>query len=223
MATLDSPTKASVSEEVDPSNAAARVSLRPLEHVGITPVLGGHYRLSAKSGLATVIASGGAIFTMRWADSARTAIINKIWAGFIPTTGFTAAQAVDVDVVKVTAYTAIDTGGTPIALGSSNKKRTNMNNSQMLASIATTAALGAGTGASDANAMGQNSLYQQFAVTNANAALPMQPLIDYNAGAEYPMALAQNEGFRVRIVTTMGAAGVGNFTIMVDWAEVPAF
>jgi hypothetical protein len=222
MATVDSPTKASVSEEVDPTNAAARVSLRPLEHIGITPLLGGHYRLSAKSGLTTVIASAGAIFTMRWADSARTAVINKVYASFIPTTAFTGAQAVDVDIVKVTGYTAIDTSGTVIALGASNKKRTNMNNSQMLATVATTTALAAGTGTSDANPLSQNTLYQQFGAA-ANASLPLQPLLDYNAGAEYPLVLAANEGFRIRIVTTMGVAGVGNFTIMVDWTEAPAF
>lgn len=224
MATLDSPTKGTVSTEVDPTSAASRVSLRPLEHIGIVPNQGGHFLIAAKSGAATVIAAAGAIFSARWTDSSRLCVINSITAAFTPTTGFTAAQPVDVDAIKVTAFSASDTGGT--ALLAPSRKRTGNMGASLMADmrIATTAALGAGTATADANPFAIANLYQQFAATNINAVLPGQVLYSLDQpGMKHPLILGPNEGFRVRIVTTMGAAGVGNFTILVDWSEVPAF
>jgi hypothetical protein len=225
MATLDSPTKASISQEVDPTNAAGRSSLRPLEHIGITPNMGGHYLLSQKSGAATVIAAAGAIFSARWTDPAHKCVINKILAAFTPTTGFTAAQAVDVDLVKLTAFSVADSAGTTIALGTSNRKRSAGMGGSLFNDmrIAAAAALTNGTAAVDANVLGLANLYQQFAATNINAVPPVQVLYQHTPGQEHPLILEANEGIRVRVVTTMGAAGVGNFTITIDWAEVPAF
>jgi hypothetical protein len=223
MSTLDSPTKSSISAEVDPTSAASRGSLRPLEYIGITPNLGGHYSGFFKTGAATVIAGAGAIFSARWGDSSHNMILNKVWASFSPTTGFTAAQLVDVDIVKVTGFSVADTGGTTITPGTSGKKKTSMGNSLVAdMRIATTVALTNGTGTADANPFGGANLYQQFAVTSANAILGLQPVYDFKPGHEHPMVFSAGEGFRVRIVTTLGTAGVGNFSILLDWAEAAA-
>lgn len=210
--------------QVDPSFNAFRASLRPLDHQNVGGIIGGHYRVGLKTGAATVIAAAGAIFSARWSDPTRLMVVQRVMVGFNITTGFTTAQVIDLDLVPVRGFSVADTGGTAIALGTSNKKRFNMNNSLVAdMRIATTAALGAGTGTADANALALASC----GAMNANNAIggfsPLVPLLDSLAGQEHPLVLAANEGFRIRIATTMGAAGVGNFSVAVDWAEVPSF
>lgn len=208
--------------QVDPTFKALRASLRSLDFIDAAGVVGGHYRVGAKSGSATVIAAAGAIFSFRCSDPARICAINRVQVGFLPTTGFTAAQSVDVDLVRVTGFTASDTGGTAIVPGSANKKRTAMGNSLVAdARIATTAALGAGTGTADANPLAVATVGAQTGATNITTVFPVQALFDSLPGQEHPLILLANEGFRIRLATTMGAAGVGNFTVNVDWAELP--
>lgn len=225
MATLDSPSKATIAAEVDLTNAAVRTSLRPMEHIGLAAVAGGHYRIAAKTGAATVIAAAGSIFSMRWTDSARIMVVSRIWVGFNITTAFTTAQVVDLDLIAVRGFTASDSGGTTITIGQGNKKRTiGMNNSLVGdVRIATTAALTNGTGTADANQMGLASCGPMNANNAVGAYSPMVPLLDTALGQEYPLVIAPSEGFRIRLATTMGAVGVGNFSVVVDWCEAPAF
>jgi hypothetical protein len=211
-----------VEAQVDPSFGALRTSLRPLEFVSQSGVQGGHYGYAGKTGAATVIAAGGSIFSFRWADSARLAVIHKIFVGFTITTAFTTAQTIDAQLLVVRNFTASDTGGTTISARDARKRTTMPVSNVTDMRIATTAALGNGTGTADTNPVSV-AVMATNSVNAIGSTSPMVPLLDIKAGAECSLILAQNEGFRISPLTTMGAAGVGNFYVYMDWAEVPSY
>lgn len=224
MATLDSLTRPGVSEEVDPTFAAGRVSQRPLEfnNQGGT-ILGGHYSLANKTGAATVIAAAGSIWSVRHADPSRFHIPLRIKAAFVINTAFTTSQIVDLDVVRVTAFTAADSGGTAITIGNSARKRSNMNPSLVNdMRIATTAALTNGTGTADANPFAIGVTGPMQANNAIGAFSPMVTIYELGP-VDHPIVLTANEGLRIRLATTMGAAGVGAFNVQYEWAEVPNY
>lgn len=224
MATLDSLTIPGVSEAIDPTFFAGRISRRPLEFNGPNgTVLGGHYGIANKTGAATIIAAAGSIWAMRHADTARVHIPLRIKASFVINTAFTTSQIVDLDVVRVTGMTAADTGGTAITVGTSARKRSTMNPSQVNdMRIATTGALTNGAGVSDANPFAIGALGPMQGNNAIGAFSPMVPI--YELGPDdHAICLAANEGLRIRIATTMGAAGVGVFTVQYEWAEVPSY
>lgn len=214
-----------VEQIIDGTFGASRVSLRPLDYQTGGQILG-HYRVASLTGLTTSIAAGGAIFSFRFAPgTSNFAVVERVSVAAVITTAFTAGQPVDADVVIVRAFTASDSGGTALApLGSSNKVRTSMGNS--LASdvrIATTAALGAGTGAADAAAFGIGVASQTNAVGTGGGVNGSGDLYSLNMNAAHPIVLQNNEGFRVRVVTAQGSTGVVKYYIAAEWAEVVGY
>ena len=135
----------------------------------------------------------------------------------------------DFDVVRCSGFTAPDTGGTALTpfIGNNNKARTSLMSTSAMADmrIASTAALGAGTKTQDTNPFGYlTSAPINLAVPTATAPGGNQPLTDLyslaNAG-QHPEVFGVNEGFNIRVVTTMGAAGVIKLYVVCTWAEVP--
>lgn len=226
MATLDSLITPGVSAEVDKTFAALRQSRRPLEfNRPDGSILGGHYSVANKTGAATIIAAAGSIWAMRHNDPSRFHIPLRIKASFVINTAFTTSQIVDLDVVRVTAMAAADTGGTAIAIGTSGRKRSTMNASQVNdMRIATTAALtnAAAPATADANPFAIGALGPMQANNAIGSFSEMKTI--YELGPDdHPIVLAATEGLRIRIATTMGAAGVGVFTVQYEWAEVAAY
>jgi hypothetical protein len=216
-----------IEQQVDPTYQAGRVSLRPLEWQSNSGgAQGGHFGLAAETGLTTGIAAGGAIFSFRWTDSARVAVIHRILVGAVITTAYGTAQEVSADAVVVRGFTASDTGGTAISMSAnSGKKRSNMASSLVGdLRIATTAALSAGTGTADTNAFGYwIAAGGGTAFNSIGSQSGMSPLFQPLPGMEHAVVLSQNEGFRVRIPFAQGASGVVRYAINVDWAEAPAY
>lgn len=211
--------------QVDPTFQAARASLRPLEYQAQGGAAqGGHFGVAAQTGLTTGIAAGGILFSFRWSDSARLAMIHKIIVSAITTTGFGTAQALDVDAVVVRGFTASDTSGTAISMSSnSGKKRSSMANSLVGdLRIANTSAIAAGTGTADTNPFAAIVIPTQLA-TSSVAASGSLSLFQIIPGAEHGLLLSANEGFRVRVLTAQGATGVVRYTVNVDWAEIPSY
>ena len=83
--------------------------------------------------------------------------------------------------------------------------------------IATTAANTAGTRTLDTQAMA----FTQGQSTAIGTVLVQQPIFLHQTG-DYPLILAANEGFIINNVQTMGATGVINLTVTVDWMELAA-
>ncbi len=209
---------------VDSSHKALRISVRPVEAIG-------WWSLGAQSSaLNTGIAANASIFTLR-NIGANPLMIRRIGVGLIAGgaagSGFTAAQKVDIGLRIARAFSASDTGGTAISITSNNlKHRTSLANPTNLdCRISSGAALGAGTRTLDANALSQVAGYA--AATTPGVFITPTPnnLLQHDAG-DYPLILAQNEGFIVTPQTAFGAyTGTPAITLFVnlEFAEVASY
>lgn len=213
---LESPTDPRVQAEVDRSTLATRVSLRPQEFRS-KDIAGGHYRVALTSGLTTILAANDRILSLRWTDADRLFVLKRLIAQASMQTVYTTAQENLIDLVKLTSFTAPDTGGTPLVLGSGHKLGPQMGNSQVGdLRVAGATALGAGTSTID-SIIGKSALN----LANTLGAAASDVLYDHKAGAGYPFTLNALEGFNVRIALTQGAVGVVRFVFIIEWAEVP--
>ena len=202
--------------------------VRPLEAYGAYKLLHGEFRMSASSGAATTIAAAAPMFSARWSSTTgKRAVIRYLRADFTLTTAFGTAQPMGVDLIIARAFTASDTAGTAIDMGStitgSGKLRTGQDASLFAANstrIATAAALTAGTRTLDANPISQGKAH--MAALGAQYSIV---LLDTRWGvtsvnaARAPIVLAQDEGIVVRNTILMGATGVGTFDITMEWDE----
>lgn len=210
---------------VDKTYSAGRSTLRPADWQNTDgSTQGGHFGLGIQTGLTTVIAAGGILLSFRWTDSARVCALNKINVSAVMTTGFGAAQAIDVDAVVVRGFTASDTGQTAVSMSSnSGKKRSTMSSSLVGdLRVANTAAIGTGTGTADTNPFAAVVIPTNLATSSVGAS-GYAPLFQVQPGTESPVVLQQNEGFRIRVVTVQGATGVLRYTFSLDWVETPAY
>ena len=200
--------------KVDAAFQALRVTLRP------TQVLG-WYSIGAQTGSLTLVVAAGAIFSFRNLGT-NLMLVRRIDIGFIATAAFTVAQRVDYGLVIARTFTASDTGGTAIAVtGNNGKHRTSFPTPiSMDCRIATTAALTAGTKVLDGNHQAQIGAW----VAAAGTVMPVGAgnLLSHDAG-DYPLVLAQNEGFNIQNLTAMGAGGVGIAYVNVEFAELTTF
>lgn len=200
--------------KVDSYFQALRVSLRPTQVLSWNSV-------GAQTGLLTLVAAAGAIFSFR-NSGANLLLVRRLEIAFIATTAFTAAQRVDYGLIVARAFTASDTTGTPIAVtGNNGKHRTSLATPTSVdCRIATTAALVAGTKTLDANHQSQIGGW----VGAVGAGVPMTAgnLISHDAG-DYPLVLAPNEGFNIQNITVMGVGGVGIAYVNMEFAEVATF
>jgi hypothetical protein len=206
---------------VDSTFGAARTTLKP-DEFNTNGFNGGHYRAASSTGALTGVASGGAIFSARWATANAYMLLKRVRLSAIITTAFTAAQALDFDIIALRSFTAVDTGGTAMApfTGANQKARQGVMGTSQVQDmrIATTAALGAGTKTADQFAFGIG------AAPNTNAIGTGQDGIDLykqDVQNQHPVIFGNNEGFNIRVVTAQGAVGVIKVYIAVEWAEVP--
>lgn len=198
--------------EVDATRQALRVSLRPAECIG-------YYSVAGPSGALTAVAANGPVFSFR-NTGANLILVRNIRVGFITTTAFTAAQGLVYSLVKANSFTASDTGGTALYVAGSNKHRNSFTNiaSAPDIRISTTAALTAGTRTLETVSMsiaGGSS-------TGVGTSMPITDLLENDAG-DHPLVLAQNEGFIVTNLVAMGAAGVIQLHVGIEFMEATAY
>jgi hypothetical protein len=201
-------------QAVDPLHKSARVTLRPIETLAWQSI-------GAKTGLITGLAANGAIFSLRNV-SANLIVIRRVGVGYICTTAFTTAQTVDFGLSIARAFTASDSAGTAIAVtGSNGKHRTSLATVTSLdARISAAAALTAGTKVLDTNNIGVVGAW--IGAIGAGINPTQDNLLSHNTG-DYPLVLAQNEGINILNLTAMGATGVGNAYVNIEFAEVATY
>lgn len=202
-------------QAVDPQFNATRTSMRPVQCLGRNSV-------AAPTGIITVIAAGGAIFSFR-NISANLIMVRRVGIGFVCTTAFTTAQRMEFRLTVARAFTASDTGGTALALtGDQGKHRTSLSTPTSVdCRISGVAALTAGTKTLDTINLG----YVGFWVAGVGSVLQADTadnLFSHNSG-DYPLILAQNEGFNILNSFLMGAAGAGVAYVSMEFAEVTSF
>lgn len=218
MAIIQSGANSAILQTVDPTMLASRFTIRPAECLGA-------YQIGLTSGALTGVAAGGTVFSFRWAPSTSTQLcmIRRVEIGFSTTTAFTTAQSLQYSLQVARSWTASDTGGTSAAFTQTNtgKMRTSMPTSAFAGGgqimIANTGANTAGTRTLDTQAMS----FTQGTSSAVATTMLLNPLIQQQTG-DYPLIFAVNEGFIINNVQAMGAAGVGNLTVNVEWFELAA-
>ena len=199
-------------QEVDATFRAARVSIRPAEVIG-------YYSVSGASGALTGVAAAGPVWSFR-NTGANLILVRRVSIGFVTTTAFTTAQGLDYQMLRANSFTASDSGGTALFTAGQNKHRNSFTNitSAPDIRIASTGALTAGTRTLETAGMG----IAGGSSTGVGTNMPTADLLAYDAG-DYPLVLAQNEGFVITNGIAMGAAGVIRLQVSVEYAETAAY
>lgn len=197
---------------------ALRVQQMPLDCGSL-----GTYGKSLLSGtMAAGLAANSEIYQFRWSDATRLCAVRRIVLAGISgsATAFTAGFG-KVEVKVARSWTADGSGGTAGTLtGNEGKMRTSFGTMLLgAARIASTGALTAGTKTLDTDAIGQVSL--TFGTTANVQYLNPTILVGEDPGSEYPLVLAQNEGFVLR--ATVPATGTWQFGVTVQWVELAAY
>lgn len=203
-------------QEIDAAFKAARMSLRPMECLSWLDI-------GARSGALTGAAANTALFSFRNL-SANPVVVRRIGIGFICTTGFTAAQELAFGLKVARAFTVSDSAGTAIALtGNNGKVRTALGTPTSVdCRISAAAALTAGTKVLDTDNLAAVGTWAPATTPGVLLAPSQNNLLSHDAG-DYPLVLAQNEGFNIMNLVAMGAAGVGTFYVNAELAEAAAY
>ena len=180
----------------------------------------GSYRFDAVTGtMAAGLAANSPIFSFRWGAVGKAALIRRVSIAMMSLgTGFAAGPALFAMLVA-RAFTASDSAGNAVALTTNNaKKRTSFLTSLVTdARISSTAILTVGTRTLDAVPLA--SVQCGVVVTINFVHLPTTPIFVADiAGGEFPLCLAQDEGFVIH--ATVPATGTWSGRVMVDWDEL---
>jgi len=214
------------SVQVDPSFYAARVSAQPLEYAPVNGTLGGHYAVGTMTGLmAAGIASAAEVFQVRWADTAKMFVLERLIVQFSTATGFAATTVgAPVELIVGHGSTANGSGGAAVSPSSnSNRLRSTMAPTAFVSSggirIATTAALTAATNqtleaAPIASCMGADN--------RTLVSTPPFPLFDATDGGSHPLVLSQGDTLVIRTLSP-AATGTWYMSVAMRWLELSSF
>jgi hypothetical protein len=190
----------------------------------------GSYTMPATTGaLAALGAADMQIFSFRWGDATRFAVIEQIQiARFLTVTTIVGPTTADVGLYVARAFTASDTGGTGISLAANvGKRRTSMGSSLVTDfRVATTAALTPGTRTLDANYLSDSRAGIMSTVAGTPGSLGAYLLGGTRIGqpGTYPLVLAQNEGFIVTLPAgTATTSGTFSVELLISWSEVTSY
>lgn len=204
-------------QEVEANTRAARVVIRPAD-VGAL----GSYEISEVSGtIAAGLAAGSPIFSFR-NSTANVYVIRSIYLSAGNAGTAFAAGVASFKLIAARTFTVSDSGGTAIAVtGNNGKMRTSFATSGLAdARIASTGTLTAGTRTLDATAIG--TLVVPISTTASITMIsPGTKIFDAGSSQEYPLVLAQNEGFI--ITATVPATGTWSVAVKVEWDELSSF
>lgn len=191
----------------------------------------GSYGLSVVTGtLAAALAANAVLFSARWGDATKIAVVTGLRFRFLPLTPFTAATLTDhtsLDAVIGRTFTAAHTGGTALTLTSPSFKRRASFSATSFTDlrVATTAALGGGTVTLDPHPFAQSIRKGNRVNPAAATEEVIQPTQDFGSGdysassGDHPIVLKQDEGIVLRNRTVWPAAGTGIVLVELNWAE----
>lgn len=221
MALIQSGVSGSTLMTVDPTYAAARTTVRPIEQLGT-------YIVGARSGAYTGAGANTPVFSMRFvaggAGAAQIAIIQRVTINWVLTTAFTTAQEIAFGLIVARSFTVSDSGGTQIVVSGNNQKnRTSAQTSQLATSgdirISSTAALTAGTRTLDSQSMAVANGWAGSTLLTTGS-IPLQQVVLYeNFPGDTPIILQSNEGIVINNLVALGATGVMTLAINVEWTE----
>lgn len=196
--------------EVDPIFKALRQTIRPEDSRCV-------YSLAGQTGDMTGVAAGGGIFSIRNIGT-NLLIIKNLSIAVNVKTGFTTPQPLVYSVFRASNFTASDGGGTSIYFLGHNKHRISLPSWATAPDIrvAGTGSLSGGTRTLDTNPLAATTFFGVGA--GQFAAYQAQPLLQHDPG-DYPVVLGQNEGLSIANAVLMGAGGIVNAIIQLEYSE----
>ena len=204
-------------QEVDPTNSAARISIRPVE-VGAY----GSYSVAVVSGaMAAGLAGAAPILAFRFPGTTPPFALGRrvTISAATDATAFVQGSVI-FDLITARAFTVQDTGGAAVTMASkSQTRRGTMAAPTALIQASSTATLTAGTRTLDGNPIG--AVIGSVGAAPAVVICAETYLLDPAESGRYPLVLSANEGFVVR--ATVPATGTWKFALAIDWDEVAAF
>ena len=212
-------------QKVDPSQMAARVSLRPLEWAD--PNFGtllGHYRAVLVSGATNSLAAAAVLASLRWAPNNYFVLLRlAMWAG-IQTALTAVADMNEVNAFVFRGSTSNAAAGTAVALTGNNQKNRVTMAPSLVADlrVATAAAVTAAGGkTNDAVPFGSGGL--AFPAITIGSVAPKVELYKWDALGQHPQVLAPNEGIEIQNANTGPTVGAVRYFFDLEWAEVASF
>lgn len=205
--------------EVETNTNALRTVVRPDDYGSL-----GIYHQGANNGttaMAAALAAASPIFSFRWGNASNIAVVKRVLFEMgSGGTGFAAGSA-QFNMFAARSFTASDTGGTSILPATNgNKLRTSMGTTLLTdLRISATATLTAGTRTLDTNPLA--SITVPISATASTQFVPVKSTLFDQRVAEYPLVLAQNEGFVIQ--ATVPGTGTWFFGVQITWEELASY
>lgn len=206
--------------------------VRAAESAGRYTKLHGEYRMACMSGALTVVAAHtstlGHLFVMRVPTSeTKKAVIRYVNCQMSTVTALGTAQAMGLALAVHRGATAVYTGGTAIdmfTVTNSQKVRANQDTTMFVVNnvrIATTDGMTVpATQVIDAHPIAQKMFAPSTTLGAVNSLTLFDARDDGASTARSGLVLAAQELLVVKNVILMGATGVFNLTVEVEWDEV---
>jgi hypothetical protein len=209
---------------------------------GHPPDVLGCYMVNGRTSTYAALSAATPLFSYRWGDATHFAVIQRVRVTVATTVASNANSGqAERELIVARGFTASDTGGTAVTLtGNNQKMRTNQATS-LVTDMRFGTTITAGTRTLDANPissvvawLGVNFTGVDIGCGGGAAAtaaawtcaggLGFVDLLNATNGQSYPLVLAQNEGFIVRVGKDAMPTGFTQQTyIQVDWCEVNAY
>jgi len=218
-----------VEAQVEFTHQALRVTTRPVDHKDAQGNVGGHFYLTAISGvIAASLGANSDLFSIRWTDGSKKLILVQLSAGLgVYTAAQTVANPLELEAVVARGFTVdYTTNATRItpATGTQRARSDNMNDT-LLANvngssifICTTTGMTGATRTLDTAGFGFASY-----PGNALGAADTKDLYRLTETPKHPITLKQNEGVVIRNSGAFGAAATYKLGVTMVWAEVPSY
>lgn len=173
--------------------------------------------LTVRSTALAGVAANAPLFALRQINSAGAVlVVRRVGIGFITTTAFTAAQELAFGLFVCRSFSASDTGGTTISFATSYQLHRTSDNPPVSVD-ARYGALAAGTRTPDALPLGLQAAWSG----GIGVTLTPMPhnLFRHDADVDRQIMLAANEGLEIQNVVAMGAVGVGDLIVAIEFDE----
>lgn len=162
------------------------------------------FMVSALSGAMTVISANGDVFGLRNNSADRALTISDFRLEFVTTTAFGAAQSLLFALYKVTNFITLHNSGQKTIVNAVQQKRIKEHPAfpDIQVAISNTGAITGGV---------YDTITQEpVEILSLSSSVGPQGTKHHFTVGKIPWTLEQNDGFVLRILTTMGATGVGN-------------
>ena len=203
--------------EVDPNTRAAHFTPRPIDVGGL-----GAYAVTFSGTVAAGLGAASPIFSIRWTDLTRVALMRNIRVSMQSQGIAFAAGTALLELVAARQFQTFDTGGTLVSVASNAAKRRTSFGSSLFTDIRVGLAgtnIAAGGRTLDSNAL---SAIRFGTTTTTNAVqLPTTAIWSPDFSGEWPLVLSQTEGFIIR--ATVPATGNWGFDVSMEWSELASF